>query len=234
MSTQSKRGSVESAEKDWLKERIIEKSLDKKIDGLLIQYPLPNTFPEGFEEIEGLIPEEKSMDAFLSTFSDWSTLTDTYLTSYLRPLPIPSLIAFEILRSLKDSTSFDRAVLLGSDPINSKPLAHFLKAYLPAGVAFEHRLDVPEEAKYKNEKCLVVSCLGKPRSVVLRNYGEGSVFLDFSFNTVKGRSEGDLNWDFRDLKLPVHATKVPGGTGLLIGAALLRNLYVAWKRSVTA
>lgn len=197
-----------------------------------MQYPLPSGFPSEILTIEELIPPQKRVDTFFNSHSDWNDLTDDYLVSDLNLRAIPSMIAYEILKSLKDNHAFDKAILIGNDPLNIPPLSSFIKTYLPKEIKLEELSSLPSELDFQSSKTLVVTCLNKPRSIPVRNFGQGSIFLDFSFSTIKGKLYGDLSLDLRDHKSDYQATKVPGGTGLMIGAALVRNLYVAWKRAV--
>lgn len=198
---------------------------------MLVQYPLPSSLATDIREIEDGIPADKSVDAFFNDHSDWKSLPEDYLTSDLNLRSIPSLIAYEILKSLKEKKDYDRAVLIGTDPLNCPSLASFLKAYLPAKTKLETVDSDPAAGQYAEGRSLVLTCLNKPRSVTMRNFAPDSTFLDFGFSLINGKPTGDLAWDIRDMKLSSEASKVPGGTGLLIGAALLRNLYVSWKKS---
>lgn len=217
---------------DWLTKRLAEKARDPTVDGILVQYPLPSSLPSDIREIEALIPPEKRVDAFFNDHSDWPHLPEDYLTSDLELRAIPSLIAYEILKSLKSDKAYSRAVLIGADPLNAPSLSSFLKAYLPATTPIETYTEPPQDARFASGRSLVITCANRPATVAVRSFAPNSTFLDFSFALVRGAPQGDLAWDFRDSKLDSEATKVPGGTGLMIGAALLRNLYVSWKRSI--
>jgi methylenetetrahydrofolate dehydrogenase (NADP+)/methenyltetrahydrofolate cyclohydrolase len=78
---------------------------------------------------------------------------------------------------------------------------------------------------------LVASAVGKPGFVRGANLGEGAVVLDFGAAEVEGKMTGDVDAEGAMGRVAA-ITPVPGGTGPVTNAMLLKNTIKAIKKAL--
>ena len=186
---------------------------------------------------DNTIAPMKNVDAFQSFHSDWRDLPDNYLTSDLQLRSIPSMIAYHIIKQAQIDIIRQPVLLVGSDALNQPALENFLKGYLLDSSllhCFSSLSDAAtlQEARSYNPQA-IFTCLNKPEQLLVSAFPSTALFVDFGYGLVKEKVKGDLKLGLDCYNHPGLITTVPGGTGPLIRPALLRNLYVSWKRKVT-
>ncbi len=214
----------DSITEEDLLNKIAELNNDKKVNGILVQLPLPSHIDEK-KVIEAIIPE-KDVDGFhpinvgkLSCGND----------SLVPCTPQGSLMLIKDV--LGDNLSGKNAVVIGRSNIVGKPMAMLLLQE-SCTVTIVHSRTKNIEEICKNADILVAA-VGKPLFVKKEWVKEGAVVIDVGINRItdsegKNKLVGDV--DFENVKHIASAiTPVPGGVGPMTIACLLNNTLKAAK-----
>ena len=182
-------------------------SKDSKINGILIQLPLPKQLSH--LDIGQLIPQEKDVDGFhpLNTYELYRNSKDEFLT------PCTPLGIIRLLRFYGFSFEGKSALIIGRSTIVGKPLSLLLNN-LNATTTLAH-------SKTTNLKDLcqkadiIFSATGDPKFLTPDFFREDQSqwIVDVGISRDKqNKLSGDV--DFNNVKDHVHAlTPVPGGIG---------------------
>lgn len=199
---------------------LIEKlNQDKKINGILVQLPLP--FHINQKNITESILPEKDVDAFHS-----STIGNL-LTNHTKLLPCTPAGIIEIFHRENISLVGKHCVIIGRSNIVGKPLA-FMLINEDATVTICH-----SKTKNLSEICknadIIVCAVGKAKFLNRNMIKKGAVIIDVGINRDEnGKICGDV--DFDDVKNIASAiTPVPGGVGPMTIAMLMKNTITATK-----
>ncbi len=209
---------------------LIEKlNRDPKVDGILLQLPLPKGFPEG-EALEAIAPE-KDVDGFHPLNAG------RLLRGEDAFVPCTPGGILEILRHYGIETRGRHAVVVGRSLIVGKPLAALLLRKGPGGdatVTVCHSR-TPDLAEHLRRADILIAALGRPRAVTADMVKKGAVVVDVGINetgrTPDGKRilEGDV--DFQAVSRQASAiTPVPGGVGPMTIAMLMKNTMRAFRR----
>ncbi len=208
----------DTSEKEIL--NLIEKlNQDKKINGILVQLPLPSHINQ--KNITESILPEKDVDAFHS-----STIGNL-LTNHAELLPCTPAGIIEIFHRENISLTGKHCVIIGRSNIVGKPLA-FMLINEDATVTVCH-----SKTKNLSEICknadIIICAVGKAKFLKRNMIKEGAVIIDVGINRDKnGKICGDV--DFDDVKNIASAiTPVPGGVGPMTIAMLMKNTITATK-----
>lgn len=122
-----------------------------------------------------------------------------------------------------------RAVVVGRSGIVGRPMAQLLLVRnATVTIAHSRTRDLPSILR---EADIVVVATGKPGMVKGSMLKKGAVVVDFGAAMVDGQMTGDV--DFQSALPVVSAiTPVPGGTGPMTNAMLIRNTLKAIRRSL--
>lgn len=199
---------------------LIEKlNQDKKINGILVQLPLPSHINQ--KNITESILPEKDVDAFHS-----STIGNL-LTNHTKLLPCTPAGIIEIFNRENISLVGKHCVIIGRSNIVGKPLA-FMLINEDATVTICH-----SKTKNLSEICknadIIVCAVGKAKFLNRNMIKKGAVIIDVGINRDEnGKICGDV--DFDDVKNIASAiTPVPGGVGPMTIAMLMKNTITATK-----
>jgi methylenetetrahydrofolate dehydrogenase (NADP+) / methenyltetrahydrofolate cyclohydrolase len=203
---------------------------DSKVDGILLQLPLPNNadstpaleIMDPAKDADGLHPYNLGQ---LFEYKNWAEMA-----SGKSPLSCTPHGVIQILQRSKIPVSGQHAVVLGRSKLVGKPVAMMLQA-LDATVTMCHSRTRDLEAVCLQADILVAA-IGQPRFVKASMVKEGAVVLDVGINRDKdGKLCGDV--DFEAVKEKASAiTPVPGGVGPMTITMLLHNtLQLAKKRA---
>jgi methylenetetrahydrofolate dehydrogenase (NADP+)/methenyltetrahydrofolate cyclohydrolase len=120
-----------------------------------------------------------------------------------------------------------RAVVVGRSSVVGKPLAQLLLARnATVTIAHSRTHDLPGLIA---EAEILASAVGKPGFITGEMIREGAAVLDFGAAIVDGQMTGDI--DYSSALPRVSAiTPVPGGTGPVTSAMLLKNTIKAIKK----
>ena len=199
---------------------IDELNADEKIDGILIQLPLPKHI-NSIKVIERIAPQ-KDVDGF-----------HPYNVGRLCQR-IPTLRActpYGIMRLL-ETTNTDlhgkHAVIVGASNIVGRPMAlEFLLA--GATVTVTHRFTQALEHHIRQADIVVVA-VGKPQFIPGDWIKEGSIVIDVGINRLEGKLVGDVEYDVA-LQKAAFITPVPGGVGPMTVAMLMQNTLLAYEHN---
>lgn len=199
---------------------LIEKlNHDKKINGILVQLPLPSHINQ--KNITESILPEKDVDAFHS-----STIGNL-LTNHTKLLPCTPAGIIEIFHRENISLVGKHCVIIGRSNIVGKPLA-FMLINEDATITICH-----SKTKNLSEICknadIIICAVGKAKFLNRNMIKKGAVIIDVGINRDEnGKICGDV--DFDDVKNIASAiTPVPGGVGPMTIAMLMKNTITATK-----
>ena len=203
----------ESASQEEVENKIKTLAEDPKINGILVQLPLPKKFDQ--EKIISLIPENKDVDGL--TKLNVANL----VTNQKGIVPCTPKGVVDLLKYYNIEIQGKRVAIIGRSMLVGKPLFNLL-TNLNATVTLCHSKTKSIETITK-ESDIVVCALGKPFFLKENMIKEGAVVIDVGINRLDdGRVVGDA--DFENLKEKAsYITPVPGGCGPMTVAELLDN-----------
>ncbi|MBD2121268.1 bifunctional methylenetetrahydrofolate dehydrogenase/methenyltetrahydrofolate cyclohydrolase FolD [Trichocoleus sp. FACHB-262] len=190
---------------------------DERVDGILIQLPLPEHL-DGVALLNQLDPDK-----------DADGLHPVNLGRLVRSEPglrscTPAGV-MELLKEYQIDPKGKHAVVIGRSILVGKPIALMLLE-ADATVAIAHS-KTPELASVIRNADIVVAAVGRPEMITADMVKPGAVVLDVGINRVtdaegKSRLVGDVHFDL--VKSVASAiTPVPGGVGPMTVAMLLQN-----------
>ncbi len=202
---------------------------DPKVDGILLQLPLPEN-TDSTPALEAIDPA-KDADGLhpynlgqLFEYKNWAEMA-----SGKSPLSCTPHGVIQILQRSKISVAGRHAVVLGRSNLVGKPVALMLLS-LDATVTMCH-----SRTRDLNSLCrqadILVAAIGQPRFVKPAMVKEGTIVIDVGINRDKdGNLCGDV--DYENVKGKTAAiTPVPGGVGpMTITMLLFNTLQLANKR----
>ncbi len=186
---------------------------DSKIDGILIQLPLPKHIDE--KTILETINPKKDIDC-LHPLNVGKLIIGN--TSVLPCTPQGCLTA---IKSVKKNLSGLNAVILGRSNIVGKPLVSLLlKENCTVTIAHSKSKDFTQFTKNAD---IVIVAVGTPKLLKASMIKDGAIVIDVGINRVNGKLVGDV--DFENVKEKASAiTPVPKGIGPLTIAFLMKNI----------
>ena len=219
----------ETTNQDKLIDLINQLNIDKNINGILVQLPLPKTINE--EIVLNTIIPEKDADGFHPLNVGKLSISQKNDEKLLIPCtPYGCLL---LLRELNINLAGKNAVVIGRSNIVGKPMSQLLLKE-SCTITTVHSKTVNIESICRNADILVAA-IGKPEFVKKNWVKEGAIVIDVGINRIKINEEqsklvGDVL--FSEVKNNVSAiTPVPGGVGPMTIACLLRNTTIAFKNS---
>lgn len=198
---------------------------DARVDGILVQLPLPAHISE--ERVLEHIAVEKDVDGFHPVNAGW------LWSGKQSSVPCTPLGCVLLLKAHLGDLTGKNAVVIGRSNIVGKPMAALLLAEnATVTVCHSKTQGLAEVVKQAD---IVVAAVGKPNLVKGSWLKEGAVVLDVGINRItdetgKAKIVGDV--DYEDCASVASAiTPVPGGIGPLTIACLLKNtLACAYAR----
>jgi methylenetetrahydrofolate dehydrogenase (NADP+) / methenyltetrahydrofolate cyclohydrolase len=190
---------------------------DDRVDGILLQLPLPDQLDQ--DEFISLIDPAKDVDGL--------TAANAGLLMHGREEAMVPCTPAGVMRLLEEvgvELSGARAVVLGRSILVGKPMAQLL---LGANATVTHchsrTRDLPAVCR---EADVLVAAVGSAGLVTGDMVGEGAVVIDVGTNRTDEGLVGDV--DFEAAKERARAiTPVPGGVGPMTRAMLLVNTLKA-------
>lgn len=194
---------------------------DDKVDGILVQLPLPKGYDEKY--LLDLIPEEKDVDGFCAN--------NLGLLAMGNPRTI-SCTPFGVMKLL-ESTGVElagkNAVVIGRSNTVGKPMAMLLlNANCTVTVCHSKTQNIQEIASKAD---ILVVAIGKPKFLKADMVKPGAIVIDVGINRVDGKLVGDVDFDEVEKKAS-FITPVPGGVGPMTISMLLYNTLMAAKSRV--
>lgn len=200
---------------------IDELNKNDKVDGILVQLPLPEHIDEN--KVIDKIALEKDIDGFKPENLGLLFLGNRESIKSCTPAGIMELLKrYEIELAGKD------AVIIGRSNIVGKPMAGFFITEGATVTVCNSKTKNIEE-KLKNAD-IIVAALGVDRFVKEDMVKEGAVVVDVGINRTPEGLFGDV--DFENVsKKASWITPVPGGVGPMTVAMLFKNTMQAFKKN---
>lgn len=193
---------------------------DDKIDGILLQAPIPKHL-DIIKAFRTILPE-KDVDGFNPVnIGNLCIGEDTFI----------SCTPFGIVKMLEEyniETEGKRVVILGRSNIVGKPLIQcMLNKNATVTICHSKTQNLKEITK---DADILIAAIGKPKFVTKDMVKENSVIIDVGINRLEdGKIVGDVDYENVIDKVS-YITPVPGGVGPMTIAMLLNNVVKAAKK----
>lgn len=204
---------------EQLLDLICELNKNDKIDGILVQMPLPaHINPDTI--INAILPE-KDVDAF-----NPENVGKIMLGEYSF-LPCTPAGVMELLKYYNIDVSGKECVVIGRSNIVGKPMAMLL-LHENATVTICHSR-TNQLADVTRRADIIVAAVGKAGFVTADMVKEGAVVIDVGINrNADGKLCGDVDFEAVEKKAS-YITPVPGGVGPMTISMLMQNTLTSAK-----
>jgi methylenetetrahydrofolate dehydrogenase (NADP+) / methenyltetrahydrofolate cyclohydrolase len=209
---------------DELLQLILDLNADERVDGILVQLPLPKQIDSG--RVIATIDPSKDVDGF-------HAMNAGRLATGLDALvPCTPLGCLYLLKQELGDISGLEAVVIGRSNIVGKPMAMLLVGEsATVTIAHSRTRDLPDVIRRAD---IVVAAVGRAEMVRGDWIKPGATVIDVGINRLptddgKGRLVGDVAFD-EAAEVAGAITPVPGGVGPMTIAMLMRNTLVAARR----
>jgi methylenetetrahydrofolate dehydrogenase (NADP+)/methenyltetrahydrofolate cyclohydrolase len=204
---------------------------DPKINGILVQLPLPKQLDEG--EVLLAIDPDKDVDGF------HPTNVGKMVAGQKAFLPCTPHGVVQLLQRSGVTIEGAEVVIVGRSNIVGKPLANMLIQKAPGGNATVTvcHTRTKDLAKHTLRADIVVAAAGRPNTITADMVKDGVVVIDVGVNRVEDATKrrgyrlvGDV--DFEAVKEKASLiTPVPGGVGPMTITMLMYNTVESAKRA---
>ncbi len=212
---------------------LIEKlNIQKNVNGILVQLPLPKHMNE--QLILDSINPDKDADGFHPLNVGKLSIASHNDENLLIPCtPYGCLL---MLKGLNIELAGKNAVVVGRSNIVGKPMAQLLiKESCTVTVAHSKTKDLPDVCQNAD---IVVAAVGRPKMIKGEWIKKGAIVIDVGINRIEVETDGEKknklvgDVDYKEAEKNASAiTPVPGGVGPMTIACLLRNTTIAFKNS---
>jgi methylenetetrahydrofolate dehydrogenase (NADP+) / methenyltetrahydrofolate cyclohydrolase len=205
-----------------LLELVEELNGDPRVDGILVQLPLPGHLDE--QAVVNAINPDKDVDGLTPVSTGRLALG---LPGLVPCTPLGSLM---LLKDELGDLSGKSAVVIGRSILVGKPMAQLLLGEnCTVTIAHSRTQDL---ASVVHQADIVVAAVGRPEMIKGEWIKPGATVIDVGINRVAAEDEGKtrLVGDVATAEAASHVraiTPVPGGVGPMTIAVLLRNTLVA-------
>ena len=203
----------EGATNDDLMKIIDGLNSDDKVNGILVQLPLPDGFET--EKILSRIALEKDVDALNPiTLKKIDDDEESYF-------PAGVVAVLEIFERYKIEIKRKNIMVIGISDLLGRPLSSILKNR--GGDV--RKIDVGDHLTFEDlvSSDIIVTEISKPEWLKADMVKEGVVVIDAANNYIDGKVIGDVDFNQVSEKASV-ITPVPGGVGPILIASLIENL----------
>ncbi|QNQ80259.1 bifunctional 5,10-methylenetetrahydrofolate dehydrogenase/5,10-methenyltetrahydrofolate cyclohydrolase [Lactobacillus sp. PV034] len=202
-------------------DKIIELNRDPKVNGIMVQLPLPKHIDT--EKIVATIAPEKDADGFhpYNQGRMWQSKTQ------IIPATVRGILA--LLDYYQLDVSGKDAVIIGRSLIVGKPLAsQFLRRDATVTIAHSKTKNL---ADLTNRADIVVSDVGQAHLLKRDMIKENAVLIDVGMNRKNGHLMGDI--DYQECFDKASAiTPVPGGVGPLTVVSLMQQVLILAENQI--
>ena len=191
---------------------------DDKIDGILVQLPLPSHL-DANQVIEAINPN-KDVDGFHS--ENVGKLMQN--KAYLRPCTPKGVMT--MLATIGVDLVGKNCVVVGASNIVGRPMAmELLNARATVTICNSKTQDLSSKIKQAD---IIVAAVGKPKMIKGDWIKTGAIVIDVGITRLEnGSLSGDVDFDAVQDKA-AWITPVPGGVGPMTIATLLENTLTAY------
>ena len=220
----------ESITQEKLLEIINNLNNQNKVNGILVQLPLPKHINE--QTILDSINPEKDADGFHPINVGRLSIASRNNENLLIPCtPYGCLL---MLKDLKINLVGKNAIVIGRSNIVGKPMAQLLlKESCTVTIAHSKTENLPQVC---NNADIVIAAVGKPEMIRGNWIKEGAIVIDVGINRIETQRDGKLKTilvgdvHYAEVeKIASAISPVPGGVGPMTIACLLRNTTIAYK-----
>ena len=218
----------DSISEQELLDKVYELNNDKKIDGYIVQLPLPEHIDT--QKVLLAVDPKKDVDGFHPVnFGRMALNLPTFISA------TPNGI-MELLKRYEVPTEGKNTIVIGRSDIVGKPVSILMGLKTNPGnstVTLAHSRTKNIEDLIKQAD-IVISALGVPDFIKDHMIKEGATVIDVGINRVEDDSEkgykivGDVDYE-NVSKKSSFITPVPGGVGPMTIAMLLKNTLQAYK-----
>ena len=214
----------DTTSEDELLNLVAELNTDERVDGILVQLPLPRQIDAA--QVIANIEPSKDVDGFNVINAGMLATGSAAL------VPCTPLGCLRLLKSELGSIEGLNAVVIGRSNIVGKPMALLLLGEsATVTVAHSKTRDLPEVVRRAD---IVIAAVGRAEMVRGDWIKPGATVIDVGINRVptddgKSRLVGDVAYD-EAVEIAGAITPVPGGVGPMTIAMLMRNTLVAAHR----
>lgn len=207
---------------DELLELVAELNGDPRVDGILVQLPLPGHIDD--QAVIAAIDPAKDVDGFHVVNAGRLAVGQDAL------VPCTPLGCLMLLKDELGDLSGMEAVVVGRSNIVGKPMAQLLLGEnCTVTIAHSRTRDL---ASVVHRADIVIAAVGRPEMIKGEWIRPGATVIDVGINRVPAEEEGKsrIVGDVATAEAISHAraiTPVPGGVGPMTIAVLLRNTLVA-------
>ncbi|MGH0591135.1 bifunctional methylenetetrahydrofolate dehydrogenase/methenyltetrahydrofolate cyclohydrolase FolD [Bacillus pretiosus] len=194
---------------------------DDRINGILVQLPLPKHIEE--KAIIERISPEKDVDGFHPiSVGRMMTGQDTFL-------PCTPHGIVELVKETNLDISGKHVVVIGRSNIVGKPVGQlFLNENATVTYCHSKTQNMKELSKLAD---ILIVAVGRPKMITADYIKEGAVVIDVGVNRLEtGKLCGDVDFD-NVLDVAGHITPVPKGVGPMTITMLLHNTVESAKRA---
>lgn len=174
---------------------------NKTIHGIIVQFPLPRHLKPN-PIIKAILPA-KDVDGF---------------NPESKFIPPTHQAILKLLKATNKNLKNKKTLILSENPVFADLLAKILQ---------KRGLRCP--AKDPRQADVLIVALGKPKIIKPKMVKENSVVIDVGYTRIRGKPAGDVSPEVQ--KKVAYLSPVPGGVGPLTVAYLLRNTYLACKKT---
>ena len=218
----------DSISEEELLDKVYELNNDKKIDGYIVQLPLPKHIDT--QKVLLAVDPKKDVDGFHPVnFGRMALNLPTFISA------TPNGI-MELLKRYEVPTEGKNTIVIGRSDIVGKPVSILMGLKTNPGnstVTLAHSRTKNIEDLIKQAD-IVISALGVPDFIKDHMIKEGATVIDVGITRVEDDSEkgykivGDVDYE-NVSKKSSFITPVPGGVGPMTIAMLLKNTLQAYK-----
>ncbi len=199
-----------------LENTIVELNEDDKINGILVQLPLPGHLDE--DAALKKIKPEKDVDGFHLINAG------KMFTGQSGVIPCTPKGILYMLKQAGIDLKGKEAVIIGRSNIVGKPVAMLLlNEHCTVTICHSRTRDLINHARRAD---ILVAAIGKPRFVTADMVKPGAVVIDVGINRIDGKVVGDVDFEPVE-KVAGYITPVPGGVGKMTISMLMENTLEA-------
>lgn len=210
----------EDTSEERVLELIGELNEDERVNGILVQLPLPKHIDE--KKVIDKIALDKDVDGFKPENLGLLMLGDKDSMQPCTPAGI-----MELLRAYSIELVGKDVVVVGRSNIVGKPMGSLL---INEGATVTTCNSKTKDLKAKTSQAdMVIMAIGQAKFLTEDMVKEGAIIVDVGINRTEDGLFGDVDYDGVSKKA-AYITPVPGGVGPMTVAMLFANTMKAFKK----
>ncbi len=212
----------EDCSEERLLQEIATLNNDPRVDGILVQLPLPKHIDE--EKVIAAIAPEKDVDGFHPENVALLWLNQPCI------LPCTPKGIIALLDKAGVEIAGKKAVVVGRSNIVGKPVAKLLlDRNATVTIAHSRTQDLPAVCR---EADILIAAVGRAQMITADYVKPGAAVIDVGINRLKDRLVGDVDFD-SVAPIAGAITPVPGGVGPMTITMLMQNTIECFRKRMT-